>query len=180
MSSRHIDPWGRVALDPEKAFELAYQGFDVWAIPTEESPTIDRFNELCERFGKTEFRMEGLAAPTNTPEQEHARRAATWLISEDIRAIPVREFLLGLCKRQDEIDRVNLEMDMFEARDLVPLLQLMMYLVDHFRRNKIVWGVGRGSSVSSYCLYLIGVHRIDSLKYNLSIHDFLKEPTHEL
>jgi DNA polymerase III alpha subunit len=41
-------------------------------------------------------------------------------------------------------------------------------------QNNVVWGVGRGSSVASYVLYLLGVHKIDSLKYNLDIHEFLK------
>jgi len=34
--------------------------------------------------------------------------------------------------------------------------------------------VGRGSSVSSYILYLIGIHRVDSLRYGFSISDYLK------
>jgi DNA polymerase III alpha subunit len=175
MTNRLVDAWGRVALDPQRAFELAYQGFEVWAIPTLPDPIIDDFNALVTRFDKEEFQMEFLSEPTNTPEEEHARRASTWLISDDIKTIPVREFLISLCKRGDEIERVNHEMDLFEARDLVPLLQLMMYLVDHFRRNKIVWGVGRGSSVASYCLFLIGVHKIDSIKYGLSVNEFLKD-----
>jgi DNA polymerase III alpha subunit len=37
-----------------------------------------------------------------------------------------------------------------------------------------VWGVGRGSSVASYVLFLIGVHRIDSMKYNLDYKEFLR------
>jgi DNA polymerase III alpha subunit len=173
--SRRTDPWGRVALEPEQAFELAYQGFDVWTVPTAEpSPVVDRFNDLLVRFGKEEFRMEPLADPDHSPEQEHAERAAHWLISEDIKTIDVRSFLLELCVRDDERARVNLEMDLYEERGLIPLLQLMMYLVDHFRRHNVVWGVGRGSSVASYCLFLIGVHKIDSIKYDLSVHEFLK------
>jgi len=34
--------------------------------------------------------------------------------------------------------------------------------------------VGRGSSVASYCLYLLGVHKINSLKFDLDIKEFLK------
>ncbi|NDG32954.1 hypothetical protein EB118_23165, partial [bacterium] len=43
------------------------------------------------------------------------------------------------------------------------------------RKNNIVWGVGRGSCVSSYILYLLNIHKIDSLKYNLDINEFFKE-----
>jgi DNA polymerase III alpha subunit len=169
-----VDAWGRVSLDPEEAFRLAYAGVDIWTLATNPSDEIERYNALCTRFDKDNYRLDPPTVPTNTPEEEHNHRASNWLISDEIKSIDVREFLLELCRRDDERDRINLEMDLYESRDLIPLLQLMMYLVDHFRSNKIVWGVGRGSSVASYVLYLIGIHKIDSIKYDLSIHDFLK------
>jgi DNA polymerase III alpha subunit len=54
------------------------------------------------------------------------------------------------------------------------VLKYLKYLVDTMRKHNIVWGVGRGSSVASYCLYLLGIHRVDSIKYDLDIHEFLK------
>jgi len=50
----------------------------------------------------------------------------------------------------------------------------MKYLVDLMRENNIVWGVGRGSSVSSFVLFLIGIHRINSIYYDLDVEEFLK------
>ena len=70
--------------------------------------------------------------------------------------------------------RVEQELDLFRARNLFPVLQLLIYIIDTMRKHNLVWGVGRGSSVASYCLYLIGVHKIDSVKYNLDIREFLK------
>jgi DNA polymerase III alpha subunit len=54
------------------------------------------------------------------------------------------------------------------------LLKYLKYLVDTMRTHNIVWGVGRGSSVASFILFLIGIHRINSLHYDLSIDEFLK------
>ena len=54
------------------------------------------------------------------------------------------------------------------------LLKYMVYLVDFMRENDIVWGVGRGSSVSSYVLYLIGVHKVDSVQFDLDYHEFMR------
>jgi DNA polymerase III alpha subunit len=54
------------------------------------------------------------------------------------------------------------------------LLKYLKYLVDTMRENNIVWGVGRGSSVASFVLFLLEVHRINSLYYDLSIDEFLK------
>jgi len=71
-------------------------------------------------------------------------------------------------------DRTSQELTAFHERGMFPLLQYMIYLVDFMRENNIVWGVGRGSSVASYVLYLIGVHRIDSIKYDLDWREFLR------
>jgi DNA polymerase III alpha subunit len=70
--------------------------------------------------------------------------------------------------------RVEMELSLYKARNLYSILQLMIYIVDMMRKNSLVWGVGRGSSVASYVLYLIGIHKIDSIKYNLNIEEFLK------
>jgi len=63
---------------------------------------------------------------------------------------------------------------MFQERNMFNLLKYMKYLVDTLRKNNIVWGVGRGSSVASFVLFLIGIHKINSLYYDLSIDEFLK------
>ena len=70
--------------------------------------------------------------------------------------------------------RVEMELSLYKARNLYSILQLMIYIVDMMRKNSLVWGVGRGSSVASYVLFLIGIHKIDSIKYNLNIEEFLK------
>ena len=72
------------------------------------------------------------------------------------------------------LNRVEEELALFKTRNLFPVLQLLIYIVDTMRKHDLVWGVGRGSSVASYCLYLIGIHKIDSVKYNLDIREFLK------
>ena len=50
----------------------------------------------------------------------------------------------------------------------------MVYLVDHMRENNIVWGVGRGSSTASYVLFLIGIHKINSIQFGLDWREFLR------
>ena len=70
--------------------------------------------------------------------------------------------------------RVTEELTEYHSRGMYPLLQYMIYLVDFMRENNIVWGVGRGSSVASYVLYLIGVHKIDSIQFDLDWREFLR------
>jgi len=63
---------------------------------------------------------------------------------------------------------------MYQERNMLPLLNFLRYFIAIMREKDIVWGVGRGSSVASYVLYLIGVHKIDSLFFDLDIEDFLR------
>jgi len=76
---------------------------------------------------------------------------------------------------QEQINRVVEELEQYRSRNLYPILRALIYIIDTMRKHKIVWGVGRGSSVASYVLYLLGVHKVDSLKYNLDIKEFLKD-----
>ena len=70
--------------------------------------------------------------------------------------------------------RVTEELSAFKERNMIDLLKWLKYFVDTCNKNNVVWGVGRGSSVASYILYLIGVHHIDSIKYNLEWQEFLR------
>ncbi len=168
------DDYGRVIFKANEVYNLLLNGVDVSEILVDDSSDINQYNSLCKQYDKTDYMLEVVKPLDITPEEEHNKRSSNWFISKDIQSIDVRAFLLSMCNSTVEWDRVNYEMDLFEERGLVHLLQLMLYIVDHFRQNKIVWGVGRGSSVASYCLYLIGVHKIDAIKYNLDVHEFLK------
>jgi len=98
-----------------------------------------------------------------------------WFIPNEYKQIDIRNWLLSKCTSQEQTDRVELELSLFEKQGMADILNVMIYVVDTLRSQNIVWGVGRGSSVSCYCLYLIGIHKIDSLKYDLPINEFFKE-----
>jgi len=97
-----------------------------------------------------------------------------WYIPDEYRNMDIAQWVLDQCKEDYELQRVGQELLLYQEKDLFPLLCYCKYLVDTMRKHNIVWGVGRGSSVSSYVLYLIGIHRINSLHYDLSIDEFLK------
>lgn len=97
-----------------------------------------------------------------------------WFMPEEYHNLDIAQFVLDQCKCEVELQRAGKELLLFQERNLFTLLQYLKYIVDLMRANNIVWGVGRGSSVSSFVLYLIGVHRINSLVYDLSIEEFLK------
>ena len=97
-----------------------------------------------------------------------------WRMPKEYQDLDIAAYVLGLCQQEHELQRVGRELLLFQERDLFDLLRYLKYLIDTLRKNNVVWGVGRGSSVASYVLFLIGVHKIDSLYYNLHIEEFLK------
>lgn len=84
------------------------------------------------------------------------------------------EILYGMCSTEEQTNRVSEELEAFIQHNMMDLLYYLKYLVDTLRANNVIWGVGRGSSVASYVLYLIGIHKIDSIKYNLDWREFLR------
>jgi len=97
-----------------------------------------------------------------------------WFIPESYKNFDIAKFVLEQCNGEAELQRAGEELLMYQERDMFILLKYLKYLVDTMREHNIVWGVGRGSSVSSFVLFLIGIHRINSLHYDLSITEFLK------
>jgi DNA polymerase III alpha subunit len=96
-----------------------------------------------------------------------------WFIPNEYKQLDIESFLVAQCPEQN-YTRLAEELVLFEQNNMIPVLKTMKYVVDTLRKNNVVWGVGRGSSVSSYVLYLIGIHKIDSIKYNLPIEEFFK------
>ena len=97
-----------------------------------------------------------------------------WYIPQEYLDMDIEQYIENLVKTPEEQTRVEYEMQLYKEFGLQNVLKVLKYIIDLMRKNNIVWGVGRGSSVSSYVLFLMGVHKVDSMKYNLDIKDFLK------
>lgn len=125
----------------------------------EDVPLFIRYNELAESDPVKDF--------------DH-RCQNNWKMPQPYQDLDIAEHVLGLCKTDAELQRVGEELLLYQERDLFNLLRYLRYLVNVLKENNVIWGVGRGSSVASYVLYLLGVHRIDSMFYDLDPHEFLR------
>jgi DNA polymerase III alpha subunit len=104
----------------------------------------------------------------------HDAQQLMWHMPEEYKQLDIADYSLGLCTTEAELQRCGEELLLYQERDLFNLLKYLKYLVDVMIQNKIIWGVGRGSSVASYVLYKLKVHRINSMFYNLDVHEFLR------
>lgn len=141
-------------------------------IVTNNGDWIDKFNRYSNMFDlgdKIEYSL-----PVIDSDEYITQCVNTWSIPQKYLEIDIESFLYSKCVNSTQKDRVHEELILYKERNLIILLKFMIYFVDTLRKHNILWGVGRGSSVSSYILYLIGIHRIDSIKYDLNIGEFLK------
>lgn len=108
-----------------------------------------------------------------------------WIIPNDITSIDIYEHLTDKLiaefassdftdeEMQIRIQRLDYEYDELMARGLADLIYAIIYVINRFDTHNTVWGVGRGSSTSSYLLYILGIHDIDSVEYDLDFTEFL-------
>ena len=109
-----------------------------------------------------------------TVEEFDQMKQNSWHMPDEYKQLNIAEYILSLCDSNVKLQRCGEELLLFQERNLFDLLRYLKYLVDTLRANNMIWGVGRGSSVASYVLYLLGVHRIDSIFYDLDHREFLR------
>lgn len=135
---------------------------------------IDQFNRAVEINADHIDLLKLYVEPDCSIEEFNQTNQHQWFIPDNYKNFNIAEWLLSQCKTDEEYNRVVEELELYVQHNMIEVLICIKYLVDFMREHKIVWGLGRGSSVASYCLYLIGIHKIDSIKYNLDIREFLK------
>jgi len=109
-----------------------------------------------------------------TREQFDHRCRNIWFMPDKYKELDIAELVISRCATPEQLQRCGEELLLYQERGLFNLLRYLVYVVDIMQDNHVIWGVGRGSSVSSYVLYLLGVHRINSMYYDLDAGEFLR------
>ena len=147
-------------------------GYDVDNLVTDDIEAINIYNNWCANYDMPKINANLPDDSDNIVSKNTS--IDNWNMPEEYKCMDIFEYLSERCNTQEEQDRVLTEFQEFQQRGMIPVLKFLVYLVDICEKNDVVLGVGRGSSVASYVLYLIGIHHIDSIKYKLDIKEFLK------
>ncbi len=167
------DQYGQTYTTSNELCDLLYKNptLDISLFQVEDSLEYNR--SVAELHAELDL-LDSYHNISQTVEEFDSTLQRNWRMPKEYKELDIAAYVLGLCKEEHELQRVGEELILYQERDLFDLLRYLKYLIDTLRKNNIVWGVGRGSSVASYVLFLIGVHKIDSLYYNLNIDEFLK------
>jgi DNA polymerase III alpha subunit len=168
-----FDQYSNPILSEQDLFDALYKGFK----PTfDDTIIVDR----TEAITKFEEHLDFSFVPPINPNDELSLEdfdrymQAEWNMPEEYKKMDIENWVLCQCKDISAYNRSKEELEEYKARNMLDLLRWLKYFVDTCSKEGIVWGVGRGSSVASYVLYIIGVHNIDPIKYNLDWREFLR------
>lgn len=169
------DSFGQIYVSSAELCELIYKqpNIDIGQFFVED---YDQFNSAVKTsFSDLPLVKEYHQLPTNySVDVFHQTKQNSWHTPDEYKTLDIAQWLLDQCETEIELQRVGKELLLYQERNLFPLLRQLKYIIDTWRSNNIVWGVGRGSSVASYVLYLLGVHKINSIYYDLEIEEFLR------
>jgi DNA polymerase III alpha subunit len=171
----HVNLYGQVTRTEKEVIDLLYQNPDLNLnfINFDNSIIVEKFN-LSAKSCDLNIKINQECLFNIGIEEYDRLNQSHWFIPEEIQKFDIDTWLYKQCQTENAFFRVQQELVQYDKFEMRQILLIAKYLVDEFRKNQIVWGVGRGSSVASYCLFLIGLHKIDSLKYNLDVAEFLK------
>lgn len=167
------DHYGRCVFTEDDVVDLLYQDPDARLDPLLiEDPS--RFNASNSKYWNEFPALEQYQPLSITAEEFDKLCQDRWYMPDEYQNMDIVTWVLNQCQTQEQLQRCGEELLLYQERNLIELLKYLKYFVDTMRSNNVTWGVGRGSSVASYVLYLIGIHRIDSMYYDLDVQEFLK------
>ncbi len=169
-----LDQYKNPIFNEKDLFDAIYKGYE----PTiNDTVIVDRSENITKLEEQLDFSFVPPINPNDDLSIEDFDRymQADWNMPDEYKKFDIEGWLREQCPPWDpETTRLEDELVQFKARNMLDLLRWLKYFVDICSKEGVIWGIGRGSSVASYVLFLIGIHNIDPIKYNLDWEEFLR------
>jgi len=139
--------------------------------------------DFSDKFEDTELDIHGVRLPEFEIDLASKRHLG---ISEDssnydfLKALALNGFKTLNINKSDKdykkyVDRAKHELDTLKELDFIDYILLVWDVIHFCKTSDIPIGLGRGSAAGSLILYLIGVTRIDPVKYDLYFERFISK-----
>jgi DNA polymerase III alpha subunit len=166
--------FGELIFNETDVVDLLMQDRDISSLRNmlvDDSVDLEAVTKFVEDFPEVLIKY---SAVDDTVQEWDQRNQTRWHMPDEYKRLDIAQHILDLCDDDNELQRCGEELLLYQERNLFDLLRYLKYLVDVMTENNVVWGVGRGSSVASFILYKLRLHRINSLYYKLNINEFLR------
>jgi len=158
------DKFGQQIFSENEVLDIIMQGIE-----------IDRLNVLVNDFDTKELdNFQNYKESSLSVSDFDKQNQGNWYMPQEYKDFDIAQYILEQCVQEHELQRCGKELLMYQERGLFDMLRYLKYLVDTMKKHNIIWGVGRGSSVASYVLYKLEIHKVDSIFYKLDVEEFLR------
>lgn len=161
---------GISVVEPDEIVNLMIAG-----VPLEKIQSIEINEEL------KQFNLRSDIEISIFNEDQEINIDLSWLIPAEYLQLDLHTFfvdkLINIPRHLQERAEVRILNELAEVknRDFELGLKTIIYVVDELKRQQVIWGVGRGSSCASYLLFLLGLHCVDCLKFNIHYSEFFHD-----
>lgn len=168
-----VNEYGHQVHNIDDLIECMFNEQSIDSLDVEPSEELLQYMQLCDEYSK-DCNIQFYEEPSESITEYHAKLTKVWNIPEEYKNLDILERISEFIKTEKQYERIVFEYEILEKNNYLMIIRSVVYITDMFRKHGIVWGVGRGSSVASYILYLLGVHSVDSLKYELDFSEFIR------
>lgn len=170
LSDREVWFDGTVAYHPSAVVNLLKEGVEVRAV-TSPSDAVTQYNKFASPDKRIRVKTELVPF------------AVDWTFDQRYKSLDVSKYVHRLHEQlmgkeanySERVMRLDHELQLFADRGLFDVIRAIIFTINRLTLADAVWGIGRGSSVSSYVLFVIGAHDVDSHEYDIPVEDFLRE-----
>lgn len=101
----------------------------------------------------------------------------TWKIPEEYLKLDLDSMILEKARALGSSyeSRAQQELIEIQKRNLGSLFRTLVYVIDTLKDTKTLWGVGRGSSCASLVLFILGLHKVDPVRFNIPLEEFFHD-----
>lgn len=160
----HTDAQGVCHMTDQGVIELAYQDLLEGALFEWQTP------QSKQQYERVSAYLDSWPHKFDVPDPSDRQ----WFTPAPYDQIDLDAHVLARCASEQARVRATCELKIIHHLGVNHIFRHLIYLVDTWRSEGLVWGVGRGSSVSCFVLYVIGVNRINPLDYELPMTEFFK------
>lgn len=165
-TNRLITRSGKSVVSSETLALRIALGYDTSHLVTPESEDTEKFEY---KTGKSIKFMEEHDNPPEPKEQTEGYQEKVDYILEAVRESD------RFSGDEKELNRLDEEMEYFFKTGNIHFVYDVLKLIERFKKEDTLWGVGRGSSCASFLMYVLGINDVNPLIYNISFTEMTKE-----
>jgi len=166
------EQYGQIVLEEEDFFKIIYrQTIDLEKILVEKS-VAEQFNSAA-KSNYEDFSLKTFEELDLDISEFDKINQNNWFMPKEYKTLDIEGYLVNVCPKEN-YQRLIDELKLFRQYNMMDLLKFLKYLIDTMKKHNIMWGLGRGSSVASYVLFLLEVHKVNPIEYKLDFREFLK------